>query len=185
MPYSMVMTSQLKFTINDYHFVWKHALMSPYDGVIQCGAVISWQLSPKSSQPTLHNSPVRARYVVSFVSSVSDLCSATVIAVLYVISWYIRPRYNDTRLYYYFTYRLPFYSWVSFCRTNHFISKAYFTVCEGHQHTQQFDVYLTNISKFPVVVLQHIQAGCHDATAGPWYHVCHISVLMSYISAGV
>ena len=38
---------------------------------------------------------------MSFVSSRSDLCSAVVIAVLCVISWYIRPRNNGTRLYCY------------------------------------------------------------------------------------
>ena len=34
------------------------------------------------------------------MSSKSDSCSAAVIAVLYVISWYIGPRYNGARLYY-------------------------------------------------------------------------------------
>ena len=42
---------------------------------------------------------MRASYGVSFVSSKSNLCPAEVIAVLYVISWYIGPRYNGTRLY--------------------------------------------------------------------------------------
>ena len=40
------------------------------------------QYSHKSSQQTPHSSPVRASYGVSFVSSMSDLCSAVVIAVL-------------------------------------------------------------------------------------------------------
>ena len=44
---------------------------------------------------------VRARYDVSFVDSISDLYSAPVTAVIYVISCYIRPRYNGTQLYMY------------------------------------------------------------------------------------
>ena len=56
------------------------------------------QFSLKSSQETPYSSPIRVRYGVSFVSSLSDLYSAAAIAVLYVISWYIRPRYNDTWL---------------------------------------------------------------------------------------
>ena len=39
---------------------------------------------------TTHSSPLSAIYGVSFVSSMSDLTSAVGIAVLYVISWYIR-----------------------------------------------------------------------------------------------
>ena len=44
-----------------------------------------------------HGSSERVRYGVSFVSSESDLCVATVIAVLYVISYYIWPCNNGTR----------------------------------------------------------------------------------------
>ena len=56
--------------------------------------------SPKSSQQTLHSSPMRARYGVSVVILKSNSHSATVIAVPYVISWKIGPRYNGTWLYY-------------------------------------------------------------------------------------
>ena len=46
-----------------------------------------------------HISPVKLRYGVYFVSSKSDLCSAAVIATLYVTSWHIIPRYNGIALY--------------------------------------------------------------------------------------
>ena len=154
------------------HLRWCYTMGYRY--VIRC------QLSPKSSQPTLHNSPVRARY---FVSSVSDLCFTTVNSMLYVISWCIRPRYNDTRLYYNFTYRLVLYSWVSLCRTNHRTSKAFFTVWKDiNTHSniwclyhKVFKVFRGCVRVYKPVVTMH----------GPWYHVCHISVLMSDISAGV
>ena len=42
------------------------------------------------------NTPQLARDTGSLVSSKTDLCSAAVIAVLYVITWYIGPHYNDT-----------------------------------------------------------------------------------------
>ena len=51
------------------------------------------------SQKTPHISPVRARYGVSFVDPASDWYSAWVPATIYVISYYIRPRYKGTRLY--------------------------------------------------------------------------------------
>ena len=40
--------------------------------------------------------PELAHDTGSFVSSMSHLCSAALIAVLYVIAWYIGPRYNGT-----------------------------------------------------------------------------------------
>ena len=42
--------------------------------------------------------PVRARYGVPFVGQDSDWYSTSVPAIIYAISYYIRPRYNDTRL---------------------------------------------------------------------------------------
>ena len=57
------------------------------------------QFFQKSSQQTPHSSPMRLRYGVSFVSSGSELCSAAVIAVLFVISWYIWQCYDGDRLY--------------------------------------------------------------------------------------
>ena len=61
----------------------------------RCNAV-----NPNSSQQTPHNSsPVRAGYGVSFVSLKSELATDGIIAGLYVISWYIGPRYNGIRLY--------------------------------------------------------------------------------------
>ena len=48
---------------------------------------------------TLHSSPVRGSYEVSFVST-NFLFSTSVTAAWYVISWYIGARYNDTRLYF-------------------------------------------------------------------------------------
>ena len=62
-------------------------------------SLLSGQFSPKYSQQAPHSSPVRARFGVSFVSSMSGLCSAAGIAVLYVISRYSGPRYNGTRRY--------------------------------------------------------------------------------------
>ena len=55
--------------------------------------------SPKSSHKTPHSSPVRARYVVSFVGPTSYLYSASISAMMYAISCYTRPRYNGTGLY--------------------------------------------------------------------------------------
>ena len=64
-------------------------------------AVQIWhiQFLPKSSQNTPHSSPVRVRYGVSFVGSIST----SVTAVMCSISCYIGPHYNGTRLYYIFT----------------------------------------------------------------------------------
>ena len=65
---------------------------------IHWGANITWSFSPKYSQKTSNNLPIIARCGVSFVSSKSDLCSADVIAILYIIC-YDEPCYNSTRLY--------------------------------------------------------------------------------------
>ena len=46
-------------------------------------------------------SPVRARYVVSFVSVTADLCFTSVVVVLYAITCCIGPRYDDTWPYMY------------------------------------------------------------------------------------
>ena len=53
-------------------------------------------VSQTSSRKTPHSSPVRARYGVSLVSINSYLCAASITAALYVISFYIGPRCNDT-----------------------------------------------------------------------------------------
>ena len=45
------------------------------------------------------NSHNRHPYGVSIVSSISDLCSVSVIAVMHGISYFIEPCYDDTRLY--------------------------------------------------------------------------------------
>ena len=45
------------------------------------------------------NSLVGARYGVTFVSSHTDLCLASVTVMMYAISCHIGPRYNGTRLY--------------------------------------------------------------------------------------
>ena len=74
--------------LNRYHFSNK-----------QCGGVITWSVSPKSSQKTPHSSPVRARCGVYFVSLMFDLRSAIAIAVLNVILLQMWPCYNGTRLY--------------------------------------------------------------------------------------
>ena len=54
---------------------------------------------PEFSQKTHHSSPVRARYGVSFVDSISYSYSTPVTAVMYAISCYIGLRYNGTHLY--------------------------------------------------------------------------------------
>ena len=56
------------------------------------------QLAAKSSQQIPYSSPLMARYGMSYVISKSDLYFASVFLLLYVISWYIAPRYNSTRL---------------------------------------------------------------------------------------
>ena len=61
------------------------------------------QFSPKSSQQTAHSLPMRERYGVSVAILISDSLSATDITV-YVISWWIRPRYNSTWLYFFFSF---------------------------------------------------------------------------------
>ena len=48
---------------------------------------------------TLHSSPVRASYGVSFVNTYSDLCNTALNEVLYKISHYIGLHYNSTILY--------------------------------------------------------------------------------------
>ena len=57
------------------------------------------RFSPKSPQQTPHNSSVRARYGVCFVSCKSDSCSAALVAVLFKMPWYIRGSHNGTLLY--------------------------------------------------------------------------------------
>ena len=57
------------------------------------------QFPPKDSQETPHSSPMRASYGVSVENFKSDLYSASVSAVLCVISWYVGPRHNGTWLY--------------------------------------------------------------------------------------
>ena len=66
---------------------------------IQWSAVITWSIFSKSLTKTPHSSPIRARYGVSFVNSKSDLCFIVVITFFNVVSWYIGPHYNGTRLY--------------------------------------------------------------------------------------
>ena len=48
---------------------------------------------------TPHSSPVKARYGVYFVDSTSDWYSASIPAMIYVVAYFIGPRYNSTRLY--------------------------------------------------------------------------------------
>ena len=59
----------------------------------------------KYSQKTSHSSPVRSRYVVSFVDPASDWYSAWVHGIIYAISYYIGPRYNGSGLYMYYMCR--------------------------------------------------------------------------------
>ena len=59
------------------------------------------KFSPKSSQNTPHNSPVRARYGVSFVNITSDAYLASVIVVPYAKWCYAWPYYTGNRLAYF------------------------------------------------------------------------------------
>ena len=52
----------------------------------------------KYSQKTPQGSPVRSRYVVSYVDPASGWYSASVPVIIYVNSYNIEPRYNGTRL---------------------------------------------------------------------------------------
>ena len=68
------------------------------------------QLSPTFSQNTSHSWPVRARYWIYLTDSNCDLYPASVIAVMYAISCWIRQRYNGIRLYIYiyiYIYAMP------------------------------------------------------------------------------
>ena len=67
----------------------------------KCSALVlkRGKFSPISLRQTLHSSPVRARYGVFVVSLKSDIHSATVIAVPYVISWKKMDRVITIRLY--------------------------------------------------------------------------------------
>ena len=66
---------------------------------IRSGAVITRSTFTEMITIDTHSSPARARYGVSIVTASPDLCSASVIIVLYVLSCCIRPRNNDTSLY--------------------------------------------------------------------------------------
>ena len=65
----------------------------------QCGAVITRLISHKYSQNIPYSSPVRARYVVSFLNPASHWYCASVPVIIYVISYNFGLRYNGTRLY--------------------------------------------------------------------------------------
>ena len=71
-----------------------HALLNCH---IQCSVVITRPIH-KYSQNTPHSSPVRTRYGVYFVNPASDWYSASVLVIIYVISYNIGSRYNGTRL---------------------------------------------------------------------------------------
>ena len=61
--------------------------------LLQCGAVITRSIFSQIF------TPVRARYGVSHVDPASEWYFASVLAIIYVISYNIWPRYNGTRLY--------------------------------------------------------------------------------------
>ena len=56
-----------------------HVCLSNYNSM-----PLQQSFSPKSSQNTTHSSPVRTKYGVCFVGLISDSCSASVTAVIYV-----------------------------------------------------------------------------------------------------
>ena len=67
---------------------------------VQCSAIIMQAIFSKFSWKTHHRSPVRTRYGVSFVDSISDLHTGPVTIVMYAISCYVGPHCNSNELYY-------------------------------------------------------------------------------------
>ena len=59
---------------------------------IQCGAVITESIFSQMFKKTPHSSPVRVRYGVSFLDPASDWYSASVLVIIYGISYKIGPR---------------------------------------------------------------------------------------------
>ena len=76
--------------------------LSPHLGRLKCSTVRcrfnAVNFIKNYLQKTLHSSPVRARYGVS-VDPTSNWHAASVSVIIYVISYYIGPGYNGTRLY--------------------------------------------------------------------------------------
>ena len=81
---------------------------------IQHNALKHGEFSPKSSQKTPHNSPMRVRYGVSFVDITSDAYFISVMVLPYVKSCYDGLHYESTRLYLY-TYTLYTFKNVRVC----------------------------------------------------------------------
>ena len=95
-------------TYGDKHWCTIESLLSAelcvllflYNTVLLSGS----QFSPKSPHKTLHSSPMRVGYGVSFVSLIFDSHSAIVITVLNVILWKTWLHYNSLWLYLFSNY---------------------------------------------------------------------------------
>ena len=96
MPYPVCV--EQVYGMHWHHYIdhyWHKCLVIHTAETCKCSVLIKYtQFPPNFSQWTPHSSPSRASYGVSFVSSNSDLCSASITAVLHVISCYIIPLYN-------------------------------------------------------------------------------------------
>ena len=120
------------------------------------GVIVTHQFSPDSSQQTPHSSPMRARWV-SFLSLKADSFSAAVIALLYVIPWYIAPHYNGTQLDIIFIFWLWFNDAICHHRSgsilvqvmacclaapSHYMNHCWLAICEVLWHSLKGNVYL-------------------------------------------
>ena len=85
-PFGLLRSPQRQWSSREIYDIRPHESIKI---VIQSRAVITQPIFYKIITKAPHNSPVRARYEVSFVSLKSDLSSAAAIALLDVISWYI------------------------------------------------------------------------------------------------
>ena len=73
-------------------------------GWVQCGTIITQSVFSQAFTKTPRSSPVRASYEVSFVDPASDWYSTSVLLIVYVISYIIRPCFNSVQPYmFYFT----------------------------------------------------------------------------------
>ena len=76
--------------------VLEHKVIDGLDSyLVQSNIFITQYFDMKYSQRTLHSSPVRASYEVSFVSSKSDLYPVFLTVILYMILLYNNSCYND------------------------------------------------------------------------------------------
>ena len=88
------MPSSVRYAFANTISVWKWSILVLWTINIQSTVITRSHLSK-----THHSSPVRVTYGMSFVDSISDLCSAPATAVIYAISCYTGPNHNGTQQY--------------------------------------------------------------------------------------